>query len=227
MTETDDDGPKNYVYCQVIRKPPSHLSVIIGDCLHNLRSALDNLAFELALAYTQGPLAKKIEEASAFPIQHVQTKKSKDRFESMTEGIHPKAKQVIADVQPYIQGEKFASHPLWQLNELSKRDKHRLPPVASLVNLRSVTFFVPEGIETDDVKQLVTAFEERAAILSYPAFDKTGAKVNIDFRPDFSVGFSHLVPKELLGRQIPELLKLFHWYINDKVLPSLKPYLEK
>jgi protein-tyrosine phosphatase len=74
---------------------------------------------------------------------------------------------------------------------------------------------------------LVTAFEDRAAILCYPAFDKNGAEVNIDFLPDFSVGFSRLVPKELLGREIPELLKVIHWYINDKVVPPLKPYLEK
>jgi hypothetical protein len=227
VIETADDGPKKYFYCQVLRKPPSHLSVIVGSCLHNLRSALDNLAFELALAYTQGPLEKEIEDASAFPIQHVQTKNAKRRFKSMTEGIHPAAKQVIADLQPYIRGKNYASHPLWQLNELSRRDKHRLPPVASLVNLRSVAFFVPEGIEATDVKHLVTAFEDRAAILCYPAFDKNGAEVNIDFLPDFSVGFSRLVPKELLGREIPELLKVIHWYINDKVVPPLKPYLEK
>jgi hypothetical protein len=227
MTETDDDGQKEVLYCEVLRKPPSSLSLIIGDCLHNLRSALDNLAFELALTEAQGPLAKEIEDNSAFPIQHVQTKKSKNNFERMTAGIPRKAKQAIADLQPYLRGEKYSTHPLWQLNELSRRDKHRLPPVASLVNLKSFTFFVPEGIETDDVKPLVTAFEDRAPLLSYPAFDKTGTEVKIDFMADFSIGFSHLVPKELLGRQIPELLKVIHWYIHNEVFPSLKPYLEK
>ncbi len=210
----------------MLRKPPSHLSAIVGDCLHNLRSALDNLAFELALANTPGSLGKKLEEASAFPIQSVQTKQAKDSFERMTQGIHPKAKQAIVELQPYIREENFASHPLWQLNELSRRDEHRLPPVASLVNLRSVAFFVPEGIDTDDVKQLTTFFEDRAALVCYPALDKAGKEVNIAFQPAFNVGFSNLVPRELLGWQIPELLKVVHWYISQKVLPSLEPYLE-
>jgi hypothetical protein len=103
MTETDD-GQKKVLYCEVLRKPPSSLSLIIGDCLHNLRSALDSLVFELALAEAQGPLAKEFEDDSAFPIQHVQTKKSKNNFERMTAGIPRKAKQAIADLQPIHPG---------------------------------------------------------------------------------------------------------------------------
>jgi hypothetical protein len=228
QTEADDENPKKYLYCQVLRKPPSHLSLIIGDCLHNLRSALDNLAFELALEHTQGPMSKEIEEASAFPIQHLQTKKSNKRFKDMTEGIDPKAKQAIADLQPYNRGAKFASDSLWQLNELSRRDKHRLPPVASLVTIRSLTYFVPEGIETAEVNMMVTGFEGRAPVVNYPALDKTGAKVkDIDFNLIFSVGFSYLVPKNLLGRQIPEVLENIYTHITDRVLPPLQSFLHR
>jgi hypothetical protein len=230
MTEADDDGPKKYFYCQVLRKPPSHLSLIIGDCLHNLRSALDNLAFELVLEHKQGPLSKGIVRDSAFPILSVdieQDAETMKRFKRMTRGMSPGARKAIEALQPYTRKKNFASHPLWQLNELSIRDKHRLPPVASVVNLRSVAFGVPDGIELDDVKVLCTFFEGSAALVCYPAFDKTGAEVNIDFLPDFSVGFGRLVPKELLGRQIPEVLRVIHWYINGKVFPCLEPYLQK
>lgn len=230
VTEAEDDVPKKIVYCQVLRKPPSHLRLIVGDCVHNLRSALDNLAFELALAHKRGALSKGIQKDSAFPIlqQDIEeNEKSMERFKTATRGMCSDAKTVIEQLQPYKRGKDYAHHPLWRLNELSNQDKHRLPPVASAVTLGPVAYFVPEGIEAADVKPLYTAFEDRAAILSYPAFDKDGAEVNIDCLPDFSVGFSNLVSKELLGQDIPELLKVIHWYINNKVVPPLKPYLEK
>jgi hypothetical protein len=225
MTEADVDGLKKYFYCQVLRKPPSHLSLITGDCLHNLRSALDNLAFELALEHNWGRLSKGIERGSAFPILSIdieQDEKSMKRFKKMTRGMSPGAKTAIEQLQPYKRGEDYAYDPLWQLNELSVRDQHRLPPVTSSVNLTSLGRFVPEGIETDDVKLLVHAFEERAPIACYPALDKTGAEVqDVEFNLIFSVGFSHLVPKELLGRQIPEVLESIHRHITERVLPPL------
>jgi hypothetical protein len=209
VTETEDDVPKKYFYCQVLRRPPSHLSLIVGDCLHNLRSALDNLVYELAVVHHGGQLPSDIEEILMFPI--FDTRKGfREKGKYRIRGLDPSAQKVIEELQPYNQERNnwATRNPLWKLNALSKRDKHRLPPVASLVNLTALSYIVPDGIETEDVQQMVTAFENRAAIARYPALDKTGAEVeDIDFNPIFSVGFSHLVPKELLGRQIPEVLE--------------------
>ena len=229
-----DDASKKDVYCEVFRKPPAHLSLIVGDCIHNLRSALDNLVYELAIAYhdahRSGPLPSTTAERLMFPIFDTR-KEFKRRGEYRIKGfLDPGAQRTIEKLQPYNQedkGKHAHNDLLWKLNELSVRDKHRLPPVASAVNLISLSFFVPEGIETDEVRPMFTVFEDRAPIASYPAVDKTGAEVDIGFVPVFSVGFSHLVPKELLGRQIPELLRLIHRHITNEVLPPLSPYLRE
>jgi hypothetical protein len=41
---------------------------LIGDCLFNYRSALDHLAFDLAVAHTGYPLPEGVERRSEFPI---------------------------------------------------------------------------------------------------------------------------------------------------------------
>jgi len=67
-TKVDLQSGQHVLWAEVLKPPPATLGPIVGDCIHNLRSALDNLAFELALAY-QGPrLSKSIADDSGFPI---------------------------------------------------------------------------------------------------------------------------------------------------------------
>jgi hypothetical protein len=40
---------KYLIKAHVLKEPPLSLSVLIGDCLYNLRSALDHLAWQLAI----------------------------------------------------------------------------------------------------------------------------------------------------------------------------------
>ena len=177
-TVTEDDVPKKYFYWPR-SAPPSHLSLIAGDCVHNLRSALDNLAFELALAHKRGALSKGIQSDSAFPILRQDIERddnSMKRFKTMT-GACVQTRRQSSSSCSHIAGERLRFYdPLWKLNELSNQEKHRLLPVASLVNLTALSYFVPDGIETEDVQQMVTAFENRAAIARYPALTKLAQK---------------------------------------------------
>jgi hypothetical protein len=50
-TEQDIKSGYTFVWAEVLKPPLIMLAPIVGDCLHNLRSALDNLAYELALAH--------------------------------------------------------------------------------------------------------------------------------------------------------------------------------
>ena len=51
-------------------------------------------------------------------------------------------------------------------------------------------FFVPENLSVDDVEFLFAGpIESRAPIARYPAFDRTGAEVNMQITPALSVGF--------------------------------------
>jgi hypothetical protein len=51
VAELDSQSGKKHVVVKVLNPPPVALRLLIGDCLHNLRSALDNPAYELAVAH--------------------------------------------------------------------------------------------------------------------------------------------------------------------------------
>src|SRR5215217_1970389 len=67
-TESDIQSGGKLVWAEVLKPPPITLAPVVGDCLHNLRSALDNLAYELALVHTGAKMSKSMSDKSGFPI---------------------------------------------------------------------------------------------------------------------------------------------------------------
>jgi hypothetical protein len=102
------------------------LSVIAGDYIHNLRSALDYVV--TALAYASNA---KLRESHQFPIFT-----SRSAY-TVTVGTPAKAKRggplhgvihgldLVAEVQPYHQQPDAQLHPLALINRFSNTDKHR------------------------------------------------------------------------------------------------------
>jgi hypothetical protein len=231
-TERDAERGKKVIWARVIKPPPVSLSLIAGDCIHNLRAALDNLAYELALANTEGSLPSRVADRSGFPIFHENPAEAKrpnslERFNDMIGGIDPLAKTIIEGLQPYTRGDEFRSHPLWQLNKLESMDKHRLPHVVTLNNISALSFFDPEGIGTNEVKTLFGYFDSSAPIAEYPAFDSTGAEGNVHFTAAFDVCFSYGVPDLLVGESIVGTLEGFCRYITKEVFPPLQGFLTR
>ena len=102
--------------------PPSDLSIIAGDVVHNLRSALDQMVCALIRANRN-----QVSGGNGFPISG-----SKARFESASIGklknTSPQAKRFIFRLKPYNGGNKA----LWLLSELDNMDKHnQIVPVAA------------------------------------------------------------------------------------------------
>jgi hypothetical protein len=102
---------------------PQRLSVHVGDCLFNLRSSLDHLALALARHHTITMTDRQIAD-SEFPI--FANARSFQRDEQKKIGcIAPVARTAINALQPYHCGNNPGSHPLWQLHQLNRIDKHR------------------------------------------------------------------------------------------------------
>lgn len=223
---TDFDVNVGYklAWVEVVNPPPAKLSLIIGDCIHNLRAALDNLAFELALACNLGePLPNEVAEKSAFPIFNVHKKFVKKR-KSLIGSVAPGAQTIIKDLQPYNRGDRFWRDPLWHLYELSNMDKHRLPHVV-LFAQTAHAFFVPENLTMDDIEPIFYSIERRAPIARYPALDRAGTEVDVQPTPSVSVGFGQQVPLYLRGMAVPMRLAYIRDYILTKVMRPLHPYL--
>lgn len=112
-----------YVYrAKVPSGFPPHLSVILSDCLHNLRASLDHLVFQLAGRPT-GKKARRV----AFPIFDDPAEYA-SAVDQMLLNVHPKARTRIERLQPYhTRHAAFSFGPplLLVLYHLSNFDKHR------------------------------------------------------------------------------------------------------
>jgi len=89
---------------------------ISGDLIHNLRSALDHLAYHLVMAETDGTPSRR----AAFPIAKDRATYESDKA-GKVEGVRPEAIEVIDGFRPYNGG----SDVLWRIHELDNIDKHR------------------------------------------------------------------------------------------------------
>lgn len=91
------------------------ISLIVGDIAHNLRTALDHLACELARSVGVA------DPKGYFPICESLDVYKRDSA-GKTKGIPPEAKDLIDRIGPYGGHNDF----LWGLHELDRIDKHRL-----------------------------------------------------------------------------------------------------
>jgi hypothetical protein len=104
-------------YLADVADPPAKLSTIVGDAIHNLRTALDHLAYELvALGSGQEPSTRIY-----FPICE-DSISYRNQSPAKTKGMHAIAKRAIDETKPYRLGNDI----LWQIHKLDIIDKHRM-----------------------------------------------------------------------------------------------------
>ncbi len=132
VRDFDSEANQHVVQVKVRERPPHKWSPIIGDIVHNMRSALDHLAWQLVIrnectpsSKTQFPiLSKDPFECNAY-AKTKHWKNALDRWNTQTEGMNPFDIAFLKELQPYQRTYDTASHPLDRLRELSNRDKHR------------------------------------------------------------------------------------------------------
>jgi hypothetical protein len=104
----------------VLRLPqcPPMLSVIVGDCLYNLRSALDHLVWLLVEANPSHKPTRK----NMFPICGDPELFAKQIKRGRLDGVADAARTAIEGLQPY----DGRDNPLKILDHLHNIDKHRM-----------------------------------------------------------------------------------------------------
>ncbi len=123
----------------VVKRPLPLLAYgsLIGDIVNNLRSALDQLTWELSIHYQRSlptPLAplpssetlprKSKWRSVQFPVAEIPSVWTGQQ-NSCLWLIDQNLISKIQDEQPYKCGKRYQRHWLWLLNELWNRDKHR------------------------------------------------------------------------------------------------------
>jgi hypothetical protein len=98
-----------------ITPPSEEWSCVAGDIIHNVRSSLDHLVWDLVIANKQIP-----NRNNCFPITENEENFLKYGLPSL-EGVDSKAIEEIKSLKPFRSGTEW----LWQLHKLDIADKHR------------------------------------------------------------------------------------------------------
>lgn len=205
----------NHVWRAEIRAtPPPEMSLIAGDCVHSLRSALDNLAWALGCAHKDPPPARL-----AFPVC-LKAKMWRDS-QWKVRAMLPAARKVIDAVQPYHRPEADRlQHPLWVLDRLWNDDKHRVPAVVGGLNVGSRLNIIElvGGPFSDHIE--VGPLYEGKEVARCVVPQGPDAKVNIEAEFAVSVAFEDGTPS--LGLPLIETLHSLHDFVRNEVFAGIE-----
>jgi len=226
------------ILCAKVEEPPEpEWPLLLGDAVHNLRAALDHVAYALMEAHQSktnpnSPIPAQMLRDSEFPIiGHLNERSGvsgdgEHRFDSAAgsklKGVDRDARAAIKALQPYHRGAEFCRDPLWLIHDLDRVDKHRrLSVVATAVNVTEVslggTGFFPHlwlggGPVEDGTKVAEWA-------------DPTGPApdMKIDFRREVTLRES--IPSSVPEPPVVQFLASLLAYMRERVLPKVEPFL--
>ncbi len=127
ITSSPDVSPSEHIlWLEVLEAPSPEISLTLGDCLHDFRSALDHLMWQLVLATGGQPTEK-----TQFPIFWSPALYA-SQAGKMTRALTNQAALSFIETQQPFATTLAKVDPLWYLHELSNRDKHQLLQVTAL-----------------------------------------------------------------------------------------------
>ena len=140
----------------IVREPPLRLGVIVGDYVHNVRSALDQLVWQLVLLNGGKPTRR-----NQMPIEDTPAK-SAESAKRMLRGVSVGHRASLERAQPYHAAGDLIEHPLRVLRELSNLDKHRVVhPAYSFLSDADPPTLSPQGSGPYGVKRILMARNAR------------------------------------------------------------------
>lgn len=211
MVDYNPEGNRPRAF--VVEPPPRQLSVIVGDYIHNLRSALDHLACQCVISgggtvtnRTQFPI---FENAGVY----------QDRVHHRRAGLEGASVACVAYVeslQPYHRGNRASGHPLAIIGTLSNLDKHRqLAIAAQWVPYLDKATLRPHPLP-DPGKETGSVYFFREALM--PSDD-----VQMHVQQSLFVLLQE--PPGLPRWPIVDLLDESLKFVRDSVVPGLTPFL--
>jgi hypothetical protein len=168
-----------------LREPDPRLGAIVGDIAHDLRSALDVTAWQLAIRHDR-KAAERHRQRVSFPL----TKNSTDfRWHQAIPAFSEKALAVVEGLQPYESGDWEA---LRWLSILSNTDKHRLAiGCFSMVDLGDLTYHVEGDLPCtiEDLAKPGTEMVGGAEIARIVVQGPPQTKVSVEGEPTVQILF--------------------------------------
>lgn len=214
-----------------VRNPPPEISLLVGECVFNFRSALDQIAFAMASANTD-PLPGAFAKSSAFPIFSSGPQyrgRGGPPASRKIRGMSRQGRAIIERLQPYHRRKNPRLGALWRLEELSNIDKHRLIHTVGAMGVRSRFRVSGAGIRRiTKVEPIFGPVTENATVgRVFGDFDlKAGVNVEAQIKPD--VAFDRRSEsKSIRGRSVMMTLLWIRECIVLDVLREVQPEFQR
>lgn len=211
--EVSPDGRRQVFVLKQERPPGLDLSVLVGEVVHQLRSAVEHVAHGLVLSNGGEPTRK-----TAFPVHRTRPAQLK-----IDGGVASEALVLVDGFQPY-QAPNPSEHPLHVLNRLWNIDKHRALHLTTL-NLRRSQIFVgsPDGSSLAGGQFQTSVLRDDSVV---GAFDFAIAP---DPDSEITASGETFVALEEVGWQpdqpVTLLLEALHEYVTLTLFPRFEPLL--
>lgn len=224
----DPHSGEHIVRALIASQPPADIALLIGDCVHNMRAALDHIAYQLATNHTKA-LSDSERKRIEFPVfsDHKDfgrmASKGKPGFASgpaKLQHADPNVIPLIEAMQPYNGGN-------WELlallHDLDRIDKHRELHVSvaktdsveidcgNNARVQQFTFSPPGRIEHGDV------------LARFRCVPKRGRKGKV--KPKVSATFTIALGDGPDGWAIVSQLDAIDELIRDQIVPQLARFL--
>lgn len=182
VTVEEDPDKDQMRYRVVFEQPHVGMYLIAGDVFNCLRASLDQAVWWFARQGHPDPTWTQ------FPIFGEDTPANERRFRRYTAGIPSKAIDIIKELQPYnrSKGMPVSMHPLWQLNEINRVDKHRRILVRATGTLFWTRFEPYSAVTTNDGYEITlpfgrgVGFQPRFSPLVLFGDERTGISITVE-----------------------------------------------
>ncbi len=193
---------------------PAEWSVIFGEMLHDLRSALDHLAWQLVLLNKQRPTY-----STQFPIL---SKPNDEMFDAQLRGVSEDNIAAIRSLQPYAAETRRPTH-LEVLATLSNMDKHRTPHagIAMLKPFQGGSFALTfdRGTQIHDLKAagrirpLLLVETELASFIASPRTSVVEVELRIPLSMELAFGLKgNPIPLSRTGELADEVERVLETF---------------
>ena len=199
--------------------PPIRLSTIVGDCVFNMRSALDNLVCGLVRTKQPDGLCQNIK----FPIFSLVDHWDK-HWRSNLNGVPVDAQTIIKGLQPCFRPNGYTDKdPLLVLNKLSNIDKHRAILLTTVYdrNVRFVVHANDGAVHTVTIEGRIHAGQPATIPLRiHPS--RLVPKVKVQTEGTGVIAFQEGGPWD--ERPVSDVLVSCLQYIEERVIARFKPF---
>ncbi|MBS1870880.1 MAG: hypothetical protein JSS99_14595 [Actinobacteria bacterium] len=216
---------------ETVNEPPLEISTIIGDVVHNLRSTLDHLVFELSFLGLGGRVPRK---RTAFPGSLTRENWHRPEVQTlMLHGVMQKHRAMLYRAQPCYRRKDNPSaatlrrrgrHPAADLQHLWNEDKHRIIQLVAVAPYEIAPRIVfhdctRRGDPTIHLENLGQRLDVGAEILTVPV-EVTGPNPKVDVQIE-------ILCQVCLGNGLPvryALAQIAGWV--ETVIQSFEPVFE-